>query len=240
MKKIEYAALLMVVCLMACAAPQGSMPSVEIEALGAQWQQSLNSGDVEAVASLYSEDCRVMPPNAALAMGRDAVRSDFGAMIAAGMTSSLETIEAVESGDSGHRVGVYTLMGPDGSVVDRGKYIETWKKIDGSWQITNDIWNSDNPPAPAGQLMFFSHDVKDFDHWLAAWTGPNSRHELFAAHGAPSVKVFQNAENSNRIGILVDVVDMEAVQAMLESEEGATAKAEDGVIDETMKVYAAR
>ena len=86
--------------------------------------------------------------------------------------------------------------------------------------------------------MFFTHDVEDFDHWRAAWSGENSRHELFAAHGAAGVTVFQNTGKPNQIGLLVDVVDMGAMQAMLESEEGAAAKAEDGVIDESMQVYA--
>lgn len=239
MKKIEYAALLMVMVLAACA-PQGSQNSSEIVDLAKQWEASLNSGDVEAIAALYSEDCRIMPPNAPAAMGRDAVRADFGAMIAAGLTGSLPTTEAFESGDLGYRTGVYTLNAPDGSVVDSGKYIETWKKIGGKWLITNDIWNSDNPPGPAGKLMFFSHDVKDFDHWMAAWTGEGSRHELFAAHGASNVKIFQNPGAPNQIGILVDVVDMDAMKAMLESEEGAAAKAEDGVIDATMTAFVAK
>ncbi len=239
MKKIEYAVLLMVMFLAACA-PQGSQNSSEIADLAKQWEASLNSGDVEAIAALYAEDCRVMPPNAPAAMGRDAVRADFGAMIAAGLTGSLPTTEAFESGDLGYRAGVYTLNAPDGSVVDSGKYIETWKKIGGKWLITNDIWNSDNPPAPAGQLMFMTHDVEDGDHWLDAWHSSNSRQEMFAASGVPSVTTFQNPDNPTQVGILVDVADMGAMMAFLESEEGAAAKKADGVIDSTLTAYVAK
>ena len=39
---------------------------------------------------------------------------------------------------------------PDGSALtDNGKYLVAWKKIDGTWLMQTDIWNSDNPPPPA-------------------------------------------------------------------------------------------
>jgi hypothetical protein len=79
--------------------------------------------------------------------------------------------------------------------------------------------------------------VKDADHWLAAWQGENSRHELFAQHGVANVRVFQNPEKPKKIGLLVDVADMAAFEALLNSDEGAAAKAEDGVIDKGMGMY---
>lgn len=237
MRKIACVGLLMVVGLVACAAPQGSQPSAEIGALAKQWEASLNSGDIEGIVSLYTEDCRLMPPNAPAAQGHDAVRADFGAMIAAGLTGTLDTTEAFESGDLGYRVGVYALKAPDGSVVDRGKYIETWKKTGGKWQISNDIWNSDNPPGPAGQLMFMTHNVEDGDHWLDAWHSSNDRQKMFAAAGVPDVKTFQNPDNPTQVGILVDVTDMGAMMTLLNSEEGAAAKKADGVIESTMTTY---
>jgi hypothetical protein len=44
-------------------------------------------------------------------------------------------------------VGTYTLR-IDGEVIDTGKFITTSSRSDdGEWLITNDIFNSDNPPA---------------------------------------------------------------------------------------------
>jgi mannose-6-phosphate isomerase-like protein (cupin superfamily) len=48
------------------------------------------------------------------------------------------------SGDVGYTAGTYQI-GPE-----KGKYITVWKKqADGSWKVTEDIFNGDAAPAPA-------------------------------------------------------------------------------------------
>ena len=59
----------------------------------------------------------------------------------------------------------------------------------------------------------------------------------FAEYGVAGVRVFQNPEKQNQVSLLVDVSDMEAFHAYLNSEEGAKAKAEDGVIEKGMRMY---
>lgn len=225
--------LLSLVAVLGACAPTGSQESSELAATTDIWTTALNAGDVEAVAALYAEDARLLPPNGALTQGREAVRQEFGAMVAAGLTGELSTLEAVVAGDIGYKVGTYKVMGPDGSVVDRGKFIEVWQQVGGDWQIINDIWNSDMPVPN----LLVTHNVVDAERWLAAWRGPNSRHGLFAQNGAPSVRVFQSAQDPNLTGLLIGVTDMDAFQAMLESPEGAAAKAADGVVDASMRVF---
>lgn len=233
-------ALLVIAVLVSCApAPQGSQDSPEIVAASKAWNEALNAGDVESIVALYTEDARVLPPNAEVAQGHDAVRQIFGSMIDAGLGGTLATLEATAAGDIGYRVGTYVLETADGTVVDKGKYIETWRLVDGSWKISNDVFNSDLPVATSGgTTLAITHEVEDADRWLAAWQGEGSRHELFAEHGAPRVRVFQSSENPNHVGLLIDVEDMEALQALLASPAGAQAKAEDGVKDATMAVFA--
>jgi uncharacterized protein (TIGR02246 family) len=240
MKDIQLTALslLMIVALGACA-PSGSQQSPELAAAAGRWEAALNAGDLDAVVALYSEDCRLLPPNAEMAEGHDAVAAAFGEMIAAGLKGDLDTIEAVVAGDIGYRVGTYSLLAPDGAVTDHGKYIETWKLVEGEWQISNDVWNSDTPAAPAGATtLTITHEVEDPDRWLAAWRGAGSRHEVFAQNGAPRVRTFQNPDDPNQTGVVIDVVDMAAFQAFMNSPEVATAKAEDGVKDATLRVFA--
>ncbi|MGB6641460.1 MAG: hypothetical protein WBG67_11835, partial [Thermoanaerobaculia bacterium] len=64
-------------------------------------------------------------------------------------------------------------------------------------------------------------------------------HALFAEHGAPHVRVFQSPDNPNLTGLLVDVADMEAFQAMLASPEGEAAAVEDTVDFATLRVLSA-
>jgi hypothetical protein len=46
------------------------------------------------------------------------------------------------------------LNGPDGDLLDVGKYLAVWKKIDGEWYIVALSYSSDAPaPAPVGTSM---------------------------------------------------------------------------------------
>jgi ketosteroid isomerase-like protein len=221
--------------LTACTAPMLE-ESPEIAARSDLWEQAFNAGDVEGLVDLYTEDARVMPPNAESGTGHAAVETIFGGMIEAGLTGKLETIETVASGDLGHRVGAYTVLSSEGEEIDRGKFVETWQRVAGEWKMTADIWNSDLPAAEAGTSLLITHEVEDAERWLAAWEGPERR-ELFAQHGAPSVAVLRNPEAPTRTALLVEVTDMEAFQAFLASEEGQSAAAEDGVLIDTLTVY---
>jgi ketosteroid isomerase-like protein len=233
---IAVVALAFGVVATACA-PQATDQSAELGALTDNWENALNAGDVDALVGIYSEDCVLMPPNAELMTGHDAARTAFGAMIAGGQTGELETIKAIAAGGVGYHAGTYSLRDASGNLIDRGKYLEGWQKIAGEWKIVHDIWNSDWDQFATATTIAITHDVKDGDHWLAAWQGEDSRHELFAQHGVANVRVFQNPEKPNQAGLLVDVVDMAAFQALLNSDQGAAAKAEDGVIDRGMRTY---
>lgn len=238
MRGLRLTALAMMVVVVACA-PPSAQESPELAAKADSWEQMLNAGDLEGMVGLYTEDAHLLPPNAEMAQGHDAVRAIFGGMIDAGLTGSLSITEAIVAGDLGYRVGTYTLKAPDGSQVDRGKYLEVWRQVGGEWKISVDTFGSSLPPAgAAGTTLALTHEVGDPEKWLAAWQGPDSRHALFAEHGAPHVRVFQGTDNQNLTGLLVDVTDMEAFQAMLASPEGQAAAAEDTVDFSTLKVLA--
>lgn len=114
------------------------------------WEKAFNAGDLAGIVALYTEDARLLPPNAGLAEGSEAIREIFGGWIESGMKGDLETVETGVDGDLGYRVGTYTVETADGSVADRGKFIEIWERVGGEWKITNDIWNS-SMPAPESE-----------------------------------------------------------------------------------------
>lgn len=217
-------------------APQTGQHNESIAAGSEAWHVALNGGDVDAVAALYADDARVMPPNAEMGQGRDAVVTSFGELIDAGLGARLDTIEITSAGDVGYHVGNYAITAADGTVVDRGKYIEVWRQIGGEWKITDDIWNSDLPAVPETTIVSIMHQVKDGDAWLAAWQGEGSRHEMFAANGAPNVHVMHSPEMDNQFGLVVEVADMDSFMAWIQSPDSAAAKAEDGVLDKGFRV----
>jgi hypothetical protein len=78
--------------------------------------------------------------------------------------------------------------------------------------------------------VFGYHDVNDKDHWLAS----PKREEFFGPLGITNIRTFVDPQNSSRVGVLMDVPDMEAVMAAMETEAAADAMAYDGVLPETL------
>ncbi len=232
---VPMVALVAIVALAGCA-PQGTQPSPELAAMSERWEQAINTGDLDMLVSMYTSDARIMAPNTPLSEGHDAVKADFGGMIAAGITAELNTLEAEVSGDLGYRAGTYSLFAADGSPIDTGKYVEVWEKTAAGWQIAYDVYNSDLPADAGKTFVSITHEVQDKDVWLAAWTGPDSRRGIFAENGAGAIKVFSSPDDPKRVGLLVEILDMDAMGAWLNSPEGAAAKAEDGVIESTIRM----
>jgi len=235
-KLTKFSVMLLLLTVAACA-PQGAQPNPEIAASSAQWDEALNTGDIEKLVSYYTDDCQLLPPNGAMGQGKDAVRAAFGAMISAGLSGETVVVEATSAGDLGHKIGTFSILAPNGTVIDRGKFIETWRKTADGWKISNDIWNSDNPAPFSGTVVSIAHEVKDAEVWLAAWTGPDGRKKDFAENGCGGVRVFQNPEKPKQMSLLVEVHDMEEFVGWVTSEASQAAKAEDGVIDSTLKFH---
>ena len=74
------------------------------------------------------------------------------------------------------------------------------------------------------------HDVKDTKHWLAS----PKREQVFGPLGVSNIRTFVNPEDPTKVGVLMDVADMDAVTAYMETQEAADAMAHDGVLPETL------
>jgi hypothetical protein len=80
--------------------------------------------------------------------------------------------------------------------------------------------------------VFGYHDVKDTDHWLAS----AKREEFFGPLGITNIRTFVNPQNPTQVGVLMDIPDMDAMMAAMESEGAAEAMAHDGVVAETLVI----
>ncbi len=236
MRAARFAVLSLAVTLVACA-PPASQEGPELAAVDKAWAAAFNEGDVTKIAALYAEDARLLAPNAQMSQGKPAVEAAFKEMIAAGFKGALDSTETIVAGDIGYGLGTYEIKSSDGTVVDRGKYMETFRKVGAEWKISNDIWNSDLPAGPAGTPLIIAAQVKDSARWLAAWQGEGSRAKMFAEHGAPSVKIFASPDHPNHHALLVDVADMAAFQAWSNSDDAKAAKAQDGVLEESLVMF---
>jgi hypothetical protein len=84
--------------------------------------------------------------------------------------------------------------------------------------------------------VFAHHNVKDTEHWLAS----PKREEFFGPLGVTNIRTFVDPEDPTRTGILMDVPDMDAVQAAMRTEEAGQAMAFDGVLPETLVILVER
>jgi hypothetical protein len=76
------------------------------------------------------------------------------------------------------------------------------------------------------------HDVKDTDHWLAS----PKREEFFGPLGVTNIRTFVNPDNRSQVAVLMDVADMDAFTAGMQSQEAADAMGHDGVLPETLVI----
>jgi hypothetical protein len=75
------------------------------------------------------------------------------------------------------------------------------------------------------------HEVDDVDHWLSS----PKREEIFGPAGI-TVRTFRDPKGSNRVGLIMEVADVAALEAILADAAGAAAMQHDGVRPETLLI----
>ena len=77
------------------------------------------------------------------------------------------------------------------------------------------------------------HNItKDVKHWL---TSPK-RKEVFGALGVTNIRTFVDPQNPTRVAIMMDVPNLDALKAAMQSREAAEAMAFDGVVPESLVI----
>ena len=77
------------------------------------------------------------------------------------------------------------------------------------------------------------HNItKGQKHWL---TSPR-RKEFFGPLGVTNIRTFVDPQDPNRVAVLMDVKDMDALTKAMESKGAADAMAYDGVVPESLVI----
>lgn len=119
----------------------------EIQAAQDRLADAIAARDADRAASLYTEDARLIPQGGPACTGREAIAAFFGGALANGIVGARFTTEDVDGDDArAIEIGGYTLYAatPDGERVlaAEGRYLVAWRKIDGSWLMHRDMFNS--------------------------------------------------------------------------------------------------
>lgn len=123
----------------------------KIDAANKGFVEAFNRGDVAAAMAVYTEDATILPPNADIMRGKEAITAYWqGALDMGVKEAKLETVEVTPMGDEAVcEIGRYVLrIQPEGgeAFTDKGKYMMVWRLVDGSWKWDTDAWNSSLPP----------------------------------------------------------------------------------------------
>ncbi len=123
-----------------------------IAAIDKKFMEDANRGDAAAGAAAYTDDAILMPPNHSPLEGKQAIEkylAEIGSQLKAS-NFQLSILEVDVQGDTTIVRGTYsssfTVPGMDAPMEDRGKTLNVWKRrVDGSWKLHRDIWNSNMP-----------------------------------------------------------------------------------------------
>lgn len=131
-----------------------SAPSIRdvVEAGNYLFQRAFEEADAGALADLYTEDGRVLPPGTAPIIGRPGIAAFWAEQMKSTQRVRLETSDVESDGNLAVEQGVAQLIAHDGSVTSI-QYIVVWKRIGRRWHLHRDIWNAAPAPeaeAPAG------------------------------------------------------------------------------------------
>ena len=118
----------------------------EITAANKIFMDTFNKEDAATLVSFYTEDGQLLPPNAGVIEGKEAMQAFWQAVMDMGVKEAvLEIVEVEGHGDTAIEVSKFKMKDAEGNVLDYGKYIVIWKKVEGNWKLHRDIFNSSTP-----------------------------------------------------------------------------------------------
>jgi ketosteroid isomerase-like protein len=146
-------ALLSVAC--AHASSNGASPSevrdaehaLHIRSDGLQAAES--AFDATRATAFWATDAVIQPASSPVVVGRDAISALYRSFFSSGAIKELRGtpthLTMARSGDLAYETGInrIVLRTPNGDVLDMGKYLLVWKRIDGEWYASALSYNSD-------------------------------------------------------------------------------------------------
>jgi uncharacterized protein (TIGR02246 family) len=146
--------------LAACAAapPTADLAAEEqaIRAISMRWLESERAGDAAAIAALFAQDGTLFRDATEPLVGTAAIQAflteDFARNMGHTVDWTVDRVEVAPAGDFAAEYGTWTESGTDATgttTEDHGRYMTTYRKVNGEWKIVADMSLSTKPEAPA-------------------------------------------------------------------------------------------
>ena len=144
----RFGCVLLLAALAGCAKVDVEAEKSSLMTADKEWSQTTK--DLDKFMTYFASDATSYAPGAPAVTGTDGIRKMMGQIVGApGVSLSWTASKAVvgKGGDIGYTTGTYEESSATGS--EKGKYVTTWKKVDGAWKVADDIFNADAAPASA-------------------------------------------------------------------------------------------
>jgi ketosteroid isomerase-like protein len=130
----------------------------DFEKTTAAFHQALRTNDSEGLFTYIAEDVVIMPPNETPIHGKASMQTWYRSFLSTFQTTTLILSDrevnvsdgwATELGQ--YEWGLHPTTGGD-PVVDKGHYMQIWKRTSDGWRFFREIWNSSIASAPTNQI----------------------------------------------------------------------------------------
>jgi ketosteroid isomerase-like protein len=120
-----------------------------IEEKNNQFTNAHITGDGATIDKMLTQDARSFPPNADAAIGRAAIAALTSEYLKLGIKEFREETTALY-GNEDYVIdeGNYVIRYGNDNTIEKGKYVNVWKHVDGDWKLYSNIWNSNMPATP--------------------------------------------------------------------------------------------
>ena len=81
-------------------------------------------------------------------------------------------------------------------------------------------------------IIGYHNITKGANHWLTS----RKREEFFGPLGVTNIRTFVDPQDPTRVALMMDVADMDGLQAAMQSKAAADAMAFDGVVPESLVI----
>jgi len=106
-----------------------------------------NSGDIEAVLTIYDQDCYTLAPGMKLMKGHSDLRGLYQVLLESlvHMENEVIDIQFSENGEMAYMIASYhmVLKGDEGNVDQIGKFLGALSKKSGEWKMVAICYNAD-------------------------------------------------------------------------------------------------
>lgn len=111
-----------------------------------QFTEAHITKDTAYLNNSFTDDARVFPPNSEIVTGKNAISQLNTDWVNYGIYEFKEVSTSIY-GNEEYLIdeGNYHLRYGDDNVIDKGKYINIWKNVNGEWKIYSNIWNTNLP-----------------------------------------------------------------------------------------------